>query len=188
VKILCSLFLKVLGWRVVDNWPKDIKKAILIGLPHTSNWDFFLSMAYFIQVEIPYRFTIKKEWMRFPFSIILKKLGALSIDRTNKKGTVSYISDYIKELSHDESFFMLVTPEGTRSKVQTLKTGFYQMAIQAGVPILFGFVDYGKKEIGIGSVLHPSGNYKEDLEVIKNFYRNKKPKYPKRFDINLRPS
>ena len=185
MKLILSLFFKILGWKVIDKWPREINKGVVIGMPHTSNWDFFICMAAFHQIKVPIRFTIKKEWMKFPFSILLNKLGAFPIDRSHKKGTVAYITDYILGMKKEESFMMVVTPEGTRSKVKKLKSGFYQIALNAKIPILIGFADYEKKETGISGVVYPSGDYEADLKKILSFYKDVKPKNPELFSMDI---
>ena len=94
-----KLILKLLGWKIDENVPKEYKRCVLVGAPHTSNWDFFYSIFLFKILKIPYRFTIKSEWTRFPFNLIIKPLGGIPIDTKNKEkgGNVSHMSKFFRE-------------------------------------------------------------------------------------------
>lgn len=181
LRILALLIFKVTGWKTQGGLPKGIHKAVMVAAPHTSNWDFIYARAALFIMRIPVRFTIKKEWLRFPLSLILNPLGALPIDRTpkekgkKKQSTVQVMTNLFKK--HDR-LIILVTPEGTRKRVDKWKTGFYYVALHADVPIILAYLDYAKKEAGIGPVLQPTGNIEADIEAAKSFYRKVTPKFP----------
>lgn len=183
--LLCRLAFKFNGWKVVSLPPEAIKKSVMIGAPHTSNWDFIYSMAacHHMKLSNP-RFTIKHEWMRFPFKYILGPLGAIPINRSSKKPgekrpkMVEVMVGYIQE---SDEVAMLVTPEATRSPVKRWKTGFYQVALKADVSILLTYLDYKKREAGVGKVIYPSGNLDTDLREILDFYNEITPRYPERY-------
>lgn len=182
-KILSKFIFWITGWKVVGGVPKEVKKAVIIAAPHTSYWDFMYARAAFFIIEVPVKITVKKEVVNFPvFGWFIKQMGAIGIDRNpknaglkRKKSMVDAMVDLIK---NKEQLIMMVTPEGTRKKVSRWKTGFYRVAEQAGVPIILGFLDYKKKEAGIGSLFNPTGNIDDDIEIIRNFYRTKVGKYP----------
>lgn len=181
-----NLFFKIFGWKVTSTLPKDIKKCVIIAAPHTSNWDFIFGMGALKQMQIKPRFTIKKEWYKFPFKALMKKLGALPIDRSvksdgSRRGTVEAMVDLFDTYN---DLLLLITPEGTRSRVDKWKTGFYYVALNAKVPIALGFIDYAKKECGVGKVIYPSGDYKTDMKSIMEFYKNFTPKYPENFALD----
>ncbi|WP_229645092.1 1-acyl-sn-glycerol-3-phosphate acyltransferase, partial [Vibrio parahaemolyticus] len=164
---ICKAIFKFNRWKVVSNPPLDIKKCVMVGAPHTSNWDFvYLMAAYsYMGVSKP-RFTIKKEWMKFPFKVLLAKLGAIPIDRSAKKPgekRASMVDEMVTFISEADEITVLVTPEATRAPTKRWKKGFYQVALQAGVPILLGYLDYKNKEAGIGKVLVPTGDLDKDL-------------------------
>ncbi|MCC7332111.1 MAG: lysophospholipid acyltransferase family protein [Flavobacteriales bacterium] len=168
------LLLKILGWKIVGELP-PFKKFVIIGAPHTSNWDFIIGRAYFFIYNIPVQFFIKKEWFFFPMNLLLKVLGAIPVNRgKNTKLT----EEIIKSFDSRENLVMLVTPEGTRKYNPDWKKGFYYIALGAKVPIVLGFVDYSTKTAGIGPHLYPSGNIEEDMKFIKDFYRTKKGRFP----------
>lgn len=178
--------LDVTGWKVVNKLPEHLKKCIVIAAPHTSNWDFFYAMAFLSILKIKSRFTIKKEWMRFPFSLITKPLGGIAIDRRPRhvgEPRRSFIDVMVELFNQNKELIIVVTPEGTRSKVEKWKTGFYHIALQANVPICLGFVDYKDKITGIGQVLYPT-NFENDMRIIMNFYKKFHGKNPHQFSVD----
>ena len=184
---ICSWIFKLTGWKTDGNLPGQYKKCIIIAAPHTSNWDFWFSMATFAIYRIPIRFTVKKEWMRFPFSLLMKPLGGIAIDRTprgtgNERG--SFVAGMTELFHQQEELIILITPEGTRSRREKWKTGFYHIARAANVPILMGYVDYKTKTTGICNPLYP-GNYEEDMRSIMAFYKTIQPKYPEKFSVDV---
>lgn len=181
-----TFLFKIGGWKVTHTLPKDIKKCVIIAAPHTSNWDFIYGMGALRKMKIKTRFTIKKEWYKFPFKWLMKKLGALPIDRSikpdgSRRGTVEVMVDLFH---NDDDLLLLITPEGTRSRVDKWKTGFYYVAINAKVPIALGFIDYAKRECGVGKIIYPSGDYKTDMKSIMDFYQNFIPKHPENFALD----
>lgn len=182
MKYISKLILKMMGWKINGNFPQDIKKCVLIAAPHTSNWDFVIGRAAFYIFGIKgIKFLIKKEFFFFPVGILLKSMGAIPVDRSSKNNTVVKIGHKFDEYN---IFRVLITPEGTRSRVKEWKKGFYYIAQHANVPIVLCYVDYGKKEGGIAPfVINPSGNYAKDMEKIEDFYRNITAKYPENFNL-----
>jgi 1-acyl-sn-glycerol-3-phosphate acyltransferase len=180
------LLFKIAGWRVTGILPKDLRKCVIIAAPHTSNWDFIYGMGVMKEMNIKTRFTIKKEWYKFPFKSLMKNLGALPIDRSvkpdgSRRGTVDAMADLFEQ--HDD-LLLLITPEGTRSRVDKWKSGFYYVALNAKVPIALGFIDYAKKECGIDRLFYPTGDYKADMKILMDFYKNFTPKYPEKFSLD----
>jgi len=185
-KKLAILFFKWKGWKVDNNLPDNLKRCVLIAAPHTSNWDFVYTIAAFGMYGLPIRFTIKKEWMRFPFSIITKPLGGIGIDRSNTAKTgerISYTTAMANLFKDNVELIIVITPEGTRSKRETWKTGFYHIAVEAGVPICLGYCDYKNKIAGIGLTIFPS-QYETDMKIIMNFYAGIHPKFPENFSVD----
>ncbi len=183
---ICSRIFKITGWSVDENLPREIKKCIIIAAPHTSNWDFWYTMASFAIYRLKIRFTVKKEWMRFPFSLIMKPLGGIAIDRTPRTKDSerrSFVEAMVELFEQNEELIIVITPEGTRSKRTKWKTGFYHVAIGAGVPICLGYVDYAKKKAGIGKVIMPA-DYQTDMHTIMQFYQKVEPKFPENFSVD----
>lgn len=176
-KFLSKLILKLFGWHVKGRFPDDIKKCIMIAAPHTSNWDFLFARCAFYIMDIDLRYTIKKEAMVGPLGWLLKNMGALPVDR---KKNNSLVDAMVSILNNADRMVIMITPEGTRSYQPRWRKGFYHAAVGAGVPIVLGYLDYPKKEAGVGPVFYPTGNVEADIEKIKAFYRTKKGKYPEK--------
>lgn len=180
MKLLSRFVFWVSGWSLNANWPEGLKKAVLIAVPHTSNWDILYARAAFFLMDIPVRFTIKKEVMIGPLGWFLSGLGAIAIDRKRIPGgrKQTYTEAMVTMLKERDELVIMVTPEGTRSQVKKWKSGFYHIALGAEVPIVIGYLDYKKKEAGIGTCLFPNGNMNEQIEELKDFARTVTPKYP----------
>lgn len=168
----------------------DVHNCVMIAAPHTSNWDLVYMMGSFDLLKIRIRFTIKKEWSNKPIiSRILENLGAIWIDRSPKTGSkerISMTEAMVDLFRKNPRLTLVVTPEGTRSKRTEWKTGFYHVAVQAGVPIALGYLDYKKKKAGVGKIVHPSGDMEKDLREIMAFYQQISPCHPKDFSVDLR--
>ncbi len=180
MKLLARFIFWITGWKVAGEWPKGLKKAVLIAIPHTSNWDLIYARAAFYLLDVPVRFTIKKEVMVGPLGWIIKGVGGIAIDRKKVAGkkTQTYTQAMISMLKESDELVMMVTPEGTRSYAPRWKTGFYHIALGAEVPVVIGYLDYKLKRAGIGPVIAPSGNMDEDIEAMKTFGRTVTAKYP----------
>ena len=156
----------IAGWKVEGTAPGQ-DKMVVIAAPHTSNWDlpFMLGVAY--------KFRIRLNWMgkdslfKPPFGWLMKALGGIPIDRSKANNVVTQM---IEIYDKADQLAVAIPPEGTRSKVRVWKTGFYNIAHGAGVPIAFGFLDYDRKVGGIGGVYTTTGDYDKDIEEIKAFY------------------
>lgn len=181
---------KRLGWTVAGEELKNYRRCVVLAAPHTSNWDFLFTVSAFRQLNLPMRFTIKNDWMKFPYSLLMNPLGGIGIDRSPRKEGDRRLSmvEAMTALFEDTDFelALVVTPEGTRSHAPHWKSGFYHVAMQAKVPILLGYLDYAKKEAGIGKVIHPTGDFESDMREIMAFYQNITPKHPERFAIDER--
>lgn len=176
MKLIAKLIFFLTSWKVIGNAPKE-KKFVMVAAPHTSNWDFLYARAAFYIMGVPLKYTIKKELFFFPLGWILRVLGGIPIDRSQKSNMVKNMTVLFDQ--YDE-LAILVTPEGTRSYSKEWKKGFYYVAQGAKVPISLGYLDYAKKHAGIGPLIHPSGNYDDDLETIQSFYKKITAKYPEK--------
>ena len=137
------------------------------------------------------RFTIKKEWMKFPFNLFMLSLGAIGIDRSPKvpgQKRKSMVEAMASLFDEHKRIAVVVTPEGSRSLRTEWKTGFYYVAQTAGVHVCCGYLDYRKKEAGVGMEVLPGDDEAEDLKQIMEFYRGIHPKFPKKFSIDTRYS
>jgi 1-acyl-sn-glycerol-3-phosphate acyltransferase len=177
------------GWTMDTSIPNEVKRCVIIAAPHTSNWDLFYARLAFYLMDIPLRFTIKREWLRFPFGPLTRALGGIGIDRRPKvegdprKSMTEAMADLFT--THPR-LAVMVTPEGTRSLRTEWKTGFYYVAQNAGVPIALGYLDYAKKHAGVGPIIHPTGDIESDMRKIMDFYRTITPKHREKFSLDER--
>ena len=182
-RFLATAWIKLNGWKVIGSIPPEIKKAVMVAAPHTSNLDFFYSRAAFYLLGLPVKFAIKKEYMDSILGPLLKSMGAIGIDRSkgSKGKRNSYVDQMVQYLNDHDHMFILIAPEGTRKSVEKWKSGFYYVARDAGVPIICGYLDYKKKHAGIGPIIKASDNIRSDMEKIHVFYRTITPKHPELF-------
>ncbi len=177
------LFLKLVGWRRVGRLP-DLSKYVMIGAHHTSNWDAPIAIA------ILFSFRLKAYWLgkhtafRWPFRGLLQWLGGIPVDRTKSADVVAQM---VEELKKRAELVLLLAPEGTRKKVTRWKTGFYHIARGAKVPIVLSFLDYARKEGGLGPVFYPTGNFEADIAEILKFYAAVTGKHPERMGVTEIP-
>lgn len=146
------------------------KKYVLIGAPHTSNWDFVVGLLALWALGIRARWLGKKELFRPPLGLLMRLLGGIPVDRSRRNNLVDQVVEVFRR---EEEIAILITPEGTRGKAPYWRTGFYHMALKAGVPIALGYVDFRRKEVGIGAYLWPTGDLRRDFAGIRAFYQDK---------------
>jgi len=167
--------LKLSGWEAVGEVP-DFDKAVYIAAPHTSNWDGFWLIVGKTVLGLEAHFLAKHTLFWWPFGAILNRFGAIPVDRSRGSGVVRQLVD----MFHDsERLNLALAPEGTRRWTQYWKTGFYRIAVEADVPIVLGFIDYGSKKMGIGGIFKPSGDAEQDLKFLRDFYRSFTPRHPR---------
>ncbi len=176
--IFCSLF----RWKIVGKMEGSIQKSVLMVLPHTSMFDFFVGMFARGIIGLEMHYVAKKEFFRFPFGSWFRWMGGAPLDRTGNRNKV----DEIVSIFHKRKIFrMAIAPEGTRSKVETLKTGFYYIALKANVPIIPIAFDYGKKEVNLGQPFYPTGNLESDLKQLMTHFVGATGKHvDKTFDVH----
>lgn len=172
-----SAFLALGGWKIAGDWPSD-PKVVIIAAPHTSNWDGIWMIAAAAKWRIRLRYMGKKSLTEGPFGGIVKWTGCIPIDRSKSHDVVMAMKDVF---AAGPELILAVPPEGTRDPVQKWKSGFYHIAIGAGVPITFAVMDYRTKTVSLPATLWPSGNYVADLSVIQSFYSNATARYPENF-------
>lgn len=188
IKSLFAAYFKLVGWKFVNNVPDDLRSFVFVGAPHTSNHDIVPTVAVSHLMKRNARFVIKKEWLKFPLNLLLGPLGALGLDRSALKGAHMSTTDIMAKLfTEHKDFVLMIAAEGTRSPVKEWKTGFYYIAQKAHVPIVLGFADYGKKEAGLGMVIHPT-NFEEDMRKIMDFFGKITPHSPEKFLLDHRHS
>lgn len=166
------------GWRYVGEVP-SAKKAVIISVPHTSNWDFFWGELAFLSQGIPASILMKKEFFFFPLGAILRALRVIPVDRGNKDSQL--VEQMVDEFRRREVMYLCITPEGSRKKRKKWKRGFLVIAEAAGVPVHLGRIDYKSKTCQVGPLYRPTGDFEADMAYIMSTYRDVNPKYPENF-------
>ena len=179
LRAVSILFLKIMGWRKIGRLP-DLPRYVMIGAPHTSNWDAPIAIAIVFALRLKAYWLGKHTAFRWPFRGFLKWIGGIPIDRTKSTDVVTQM---IEEMKKRAELVLLLAPEGTRKKVTRWKTGFYHIAVGAGVPIVLSFLDYTRKEGGLGPVFYPTGHFDADMAEILKFYSTVTGKHPERMGV-----
>lgn len=165
-------FLRVSGWKLV-NTPPEIPKYVVIAAPHTSNWDFpiFLSVVGLLRMKVS--FLGKHSLFKGFFGRIFFWLGGIPVDRGTEAASV-IVDQVTKAFLENDKMILGIAPEGTRTRVKKWKTGFYRIALGAGVPIVPAYLDSASKTIGFGPAFLPTGDMEADLPTLQKFYTDKK--------------
>lgn len=161
------IFQKWLGWKIVENSIANVKKCIVICVPHTSWHDFYLGVFSRGILGEEFNFVAKKELFTFPLGMYFRWMGGSSLNRKKNENKVDSIA---KIFETKEVFRLAIAPEGTRKKVSEWKTGFYYIALKANVPIIPVIFDHGNKVITFGLPFFPTGNIKDDLKILQQNY------------------
>ncbi len=181
MKRISKIILEIVGWKLVGEFP-DIKKSVVVLAPHTSYWDFIVGKLYLSARGINNHTLMKKEAFFFPLSLILKVLGAIPVDRKNKKSNM--VTQVAKRIKQQDELNLFIAPEGTRKRKNYWKKGFYHIAKQAEVPIVMSFIDYKNKEVGIQGVVKNTNTIKDTMTEINNFYKKINPKHIAYFTLD----
>lgn len=142
MNFLAKLLIKLSGWKYESKIDTSVTHAVAIFAPHTSNWDFFYSILILRIIGFPLKIMMKKSFFVFPLSILLKRLGVVPVDRSKN---TNFVKETARVMKLYTSFYIGIAPEGTRSRVNCWKTGFYYLALEANVPIIMGYLDYKNK-------------------------------------------
>ena len=169
-KAICKVLLKILGWKVMAPEAPSAK-AIIIGVPHTSMWDFVISWLYYTSVGGSARIMVKKEMFFWPLGGLMRSLGGIPVDRS--KGTISLLKQTVEAFNSHEKFHMAIAPEGTRKLTREWKAGFHTIARLTGAVVYLGYFDWGKKEIGWFETFPITKDAQADIRRMKAFYRAK---------------
>lgn len=168
ITFFSKLYWKLFGWKTVGTLPKDLKKMLLVIAPHTNWKDILIGFAVRDKLNIHHaKFLGKKELFDGFFGKWLLNLGGIPIDRKGKLGAVEQVASYY---NNNEKFIVGISPEGTRNRVDTLKTGFYHMAKKANVPMILVGFDFKKKEVMIGEPFSATKNEEADFKKIIAFF------------------
>lgn len=163
---IAEFILGLFGWKVIHNLPR-VDKMVVIGAPHTSNWDLPIGLLVMWALEHNFRWVAKHTIFFWPAGWFFRKLGGIPVDRRVHTGFIHRAAEVVRE--HDR-IALVIAPEGTRSKTRNWKTGFYHIAVEADVPIAPGYIDAVRKTVGFGEAVYPTGDIDKDFEEIKKVY------------------
>ena len=180
IQSLSRLLLRIFGWHT-DLAVQIPDKCILVGAPHTTNWDFPLAILAMSAMGIQFNWVAKHTLFRWPLGGLMRSLGGIPLDR--RTGGAGFAIKAVESFEELDRFVLAIAPEGTRHRTDHWKGGFYKIATKSNVPIALGYVDYRKKQIGIGSIFLPTGDRESDFSLVKDFYSDKSGKYPEKQSI-----
>jgi len=163
---LAEILLRLAGWKTEGHLP-DLPKCVVIGAPHTSNWDFVLMLALGFSERATLRFMGKAELFRSPLAFFFYWCGGIPVERSKSTGLVEQVTQAIQQ---SERFILIITPEGTRKKVREWKSGFYRIAKSANIPVVLAYIDGKRKVVGIGKTFTLTDNMETDMQAIQSFY------------------
>jgi 1-acyl-sn-glycerol-3-phosphate acyltransferase len=175
--VRCALgraWLALGGWCIEGEVP-DERKFVAIAAPHTSYWDFPHMMAFGFATGQHISFLMKASLFRGPAGALFRALGGIPVDRSTSRGLVEAVT---RSLDKADELILVIAPEGTRRRGEYWKSGFYHAARGAGVPIAMGFLDYGRRAVGYGPLLWPSGDIESDVLALQAFYADKRGRHP----------
>ncbi|MFZ6778957.1 lysophospholipid acyltransferase family protein [Undibacterium sp. Ji83W] len=175
---LSVLGLKLIGWKVEGIVPAE-QKYVLIAAPHTSNWDFPVTLMVCFALRLRVYWMGKSSLFPPVLGHVMRWLGGIPVDRS-KSGNL--VQGTVDAFHANQRLTVIVPPEGTRGKVTHWKTGFYYIALGAGVPIALGYLDFKRKAGGIGKMFNVSGDIEADMLQIREFYCGISGKNPQQFD------
>jgi 1-acyl-sn-glycerol-3-phosphate acyltransferase len=178
---VARFFMRLAGWHIDGRLP-DIPKYVLIGAPHTSNRDFILFLGVIFNLRANVKFMGKAELFRRPYGWFFYYCGGIPVDRKKSTGLVEQM---VKASNESKNFILTIAPEGTRHQVAEWKRGFYHIAKEAKIPIVFGAVDGKHKEVRIGQVFHPTNDIEDDMKTIQGYFAGVVGINPRRKYITL---
>jgi len=167
-KIYRFIFFRLMGWRINGSMDPELKKYVIIVVPHTSWFDFFIGVLTRGAIGQQMHFVAKKELFRFPLGAYFRWMGGAPLDRQKNENKVDAIAAIFKER---EVFRLAIAPEGTRKRVDHWKTGFYYIALKADVPVVCVAFDYGRKEVKIAQPYYLTGDKEMDFEILETNYK-----------------
>ena len=164
----------MLGWTIQVDLP-DIKKYVVIAAPHTSNWDFPLGIMAAKAINLKVQWMGKHSLFRWPYGWFFRAIGGTPVHREQGRNYIQQMADL---LNHSEQMVLALAPEGTRSKMDHWKTGFYYISRAANVPIVMCYLDFGNKQVGIGEHFYPGEDIEADFDRIRHFYKDRRGHNP----------
>lgn len=160
-------WLRFAGWRVAGELP-NVGRCVAAVAPHSSNWDFVHAVAVVFALGLRVSFIGKHTLFRGPLAGFMHWLGGMPVDRTRHNGLVE---DMVEAFSRHDSLWLGIAPEGTRSKVEGFKSGFYRIALAAGVPILPAVLNYRDRELVLLPVVVPGPDIDQGVAALETLFQ-----------------
>lgn len=183
MRVLCTWILNLMGWKPQGVFPYHLKKYVVIVAPHTSGWDFIIGVLFRKALRLEKaKYLGKKELFEPPFGFLFRWLGGYPVDRTSSNNLVDEV---VKVFNQHEEFGIALSPEGTRARVDRLRTGFYNIARKANVPIVMVGLDFENRLCIFSEPFYTTGNMDQDVERILTFFRPIKGKHPEKGLMHL---
>ena len=168
LRLLSSAILRTIRWRLEGELPR-LDKYVIIGAPHTSNWDGVVFLAGVAQLGVRLRFLSKPENLRGPFGPLFRRFGAIAVDRSRASNVVA---ELVGQFASHERFILALGPEGTRGYRSHWRSGFYHIARAANVPVMLIAIDYAERRVLLGPAIDLTGDIRADMDRIRAFYRD----------------
>jgi 1-acyl-sn-glycerol-3-phosphate acyltransferase len=168
---LPSVLLRLGGWKFEGPTPPE-KKYVMLAVPHTTNWDGVLLVLLTQSIGLQIQWMVKDSWVKGALGPALRGLGAVGIDRSRARNTVEQM---VEQFRVRDEFVLAIPPEGTRRYAETWKSGFYRIALGAKVPVVPGYLDFGRRRAGLGPAILMTGEVRSDMDAIRAFYREHRP-------------
>lgn len=175
MQTLSRILLRLWGFRLVGDPSNQLPHRIFAVIPHTSNWDFPLGLLVRSAAGIQVRFIAKDSLFKPPLGPLFRWLGGYPVDRSQRHNYVDAVADLFRQTP---VLSIAIAPEGTRKKVDRLKTGFYHIARQANVPIIMTKFDFSRKQVVFSPPFYPTYDQQQDFAVMAEFYRDAKGRNP----------
>ena len=163
MKFLARRWCRLTGWKYVGVAPTD-KKMVIIGTPHTSNWDFVLFLAVTSHFGINAKVIGKHTLVKGPFGRFMRRLGVIPIERNSGQGLVEIM---VEQFNNSDELALVIAPEGTRSSEDYWRSGFYRIAVGAQVPLVMAMVDAANKTIVLHDALMMTGDVSRDMDEVR---------------------
>jgi 1-acyl-sn-glycerol-3-phosphate acyltransferase len=182
-RLVSKFILRLMGWKTVGSFPDHLKKYVILVAPHTSAWDFVLGVLLRKALRLERaKYLGKHQLFKPPFGFFFRLLGGYPVDRTSSHNVVDQV---VKIFNDHEEFGLALSPEGTRKRVDKLKTGFYNIARKANVPIIMVALDYKHKQAIVSPPFETTSDQEADFKKILDFYRPIEGKYPEKGLMHL---
>ncbi|WP_444929744.1 1-acyl-sn-glycerol-3-phosphate acyltransferase [Microbulbifer sp. SSSA002] len=176
LRLVARMLLKLHGWRVkADEQSLKLKQYVLIGAPHTTNWDGYYFILAALKLKMTPQWMGKDKLFTFPLGVPMRWFGGIAVDRSKANNLVEATA---RQFKLRKELIIAIPPEGTRGLAERWKSGFYHIARSAKVPVVLGYINFPKKEVGIGPIAQFGENLEAELLKLKEFYADKIGKFP----------